>query len=72
MNLEKNSIENIDGLNNIKSLKQLNLRKNKIENVESLKNLTNLTTLELAGNKIQEKDIKELNIFLKNTKIHTT
>ncbi|TFF87587.1 MAG: hypothetical protein EU550_02980 [Promethearchaeota archaeon] len=59
------SLDEIDGLYNLKRLKILNLTNNRIDNVKQLKKLPHLTHLYLTNNKMD--DIKNI-IYLKELK----
>ncbi len=53
MNLEKNKITKIEGLNTLTYLKKLELGKNKITVIENLSHLENLNQLSLEDNQIE-------------------
>ena len=55
-------LENIDGLRNNKTIKNLNLKNNKIQNIESLENLTTLTELNLSNNSIYNSYYDSINL----------
>ncbi|QKX04067.1 hypothetical protein HN014_03810 [Aquimarina sp. TRL1] len=59
---ENGTIENIDGLKNLKKLEQLNLYSNKISDISVLNTLPCLTEVNLAGNKLDKKEfLQQLN-----------
>jgi Leucine-rich repeat (LRR) protein len=69
LNLSRNCIYRIKGLNMQLNIKELNLSHNFIERIQGLEELIQLSILDLSYNKIT--DIKEIKNLKKNRKLHS-